>query len=330
MAFGLFTTGLAILFFFLIRSTAYSTDPGLITTAITADLLLTIPLIYLLLARRYHYSYRLVLPLFIAMIALGSWLLPREDRVVLNGIRTVAVPLIEIALLGFLALAVRKARNSFHAAASWDGTERIRTAAMEIVRHRIVATLLASELSMLYYLFRKPGGAVEAPPGSSSFGYHRNSPILAILGVLSLAVVIEIFAIHLLVGRWSLTAAWILTALGVYSLLFLIAHGRALVRKPHVITDSHLHVRNGLLWAVDIPLDRITAVQRGEAVGRDRGDTLNAVTLGSVNLTVTLDGKVDCTGIYGISKRCGTVRFHTDDPEALEAGLPCTKTTPTD
>jgi hypothetical protein len=182
---------------------------------------------------------------------------------------------------------------------------------------------------MFRYLFRKPGAQPEVPPGSRAFSSHRNSPVLALLGVLCLAVVIETFAIHLLVGRWSRPAAWILTSLSLYSLLFLIAHGRALVLKPHLISEGRLLVRDGLLWSAEIPLDRITTVDRCDNTGGRRKDTLSATTLVQGNLALTADGGIDCTGPYGIRKRYTTVRFLADDPRALEAALTCSNTTPT-
>ena len=183
---------------------------------------------------------------------------------------------------------------------------------------------------MFRYLLRKPGGPPEVPPGNRAFSSHRNSPVLALLAVLCLAVVIETFALHLLVGRWSRPAAWILTSVSVYSLLFLIAHGRAISLKPHLVAADHLRIRDGLLWSADVPLDRITAVDRGEKAGEHRKDALTVTTLTAGKMAVTIDGGVDCRGPYGIRRRFETVRFFADDPEELEASLQCTNMTPKD
>lgn len=40
---------------------------------------------------------------------------------------------------------------------------------------------------MFRYLFKKPGSPPEALPGSRLYSSHRNSPVLAILAVLSMA-----------------------------------------------------------------------------------------------------------------------------------------------
>ena len=72
LAFGLFTGTLAVLFHFVVRSAAYAEDSEVLAAAITADLLLTVPLVYLLLARKYRLPYRLAAPLFIAMIFLAA------------------------------------------------------------------------------------------------------------------------------------------------------------------------------------------------------------------------------------------------------------------
>jgi hypothetical protein len=73
----------------------------------------------------------------------------------------------------------------------------------------------------------------------------------------------EAALVHLLVARWSVTVAWILTALSVYGAVWLVAVARSFSLRPVLLTGDELIVRAGLLWTVRIPRSQVAIEHPG-------------------------------------------------------------------
>lgn len=305
----------------LARSATFAANPDLLSLAITVDLLLTVPLAYLLLARRFRISLRPLVPLFVAMLLLGTLILPAENRRILDAIRSVALPALELLVLGYLAYAIHDARKRFRSATSFDAMQRMRTAALKIAGSPALAAVLASELSIFYYGLRPLRAPREAPDDGQAFSSHRDSAAIAILATLTLVVVVETVGVHLLVSMWKPVVAWMLTALGAYSLFFVVAHARALALRPHVVSGARLFVRNGLLHSADIPLAAIADIRTPLSEDHGPGRILNAASPAVPNVAVTLRHEREAAGMYGIRKRFGCVLLHVDEPASFEALL---------
>ena len=302
----------------LARSEAFAANPDLLSLAITADLLLTVPLAYLLLARRFRMSLRPLVPLLVTMMLLGTLILPAEHRRVLDAIRSVALPALELLVLGYLVYAIHDTRKRFRSATSFDAMQRMRTAALKIAGSRALAAILASELSIFYYVFRPLRARREAPEDGQSFSSHRENAAIAILLTLTMVVVVETVGVHVLVSMWQPAVAWVLTALGVYSLFFVVAHARALALRPHVVSGAHLFVRNGLLHSVDIMMAEIEEIRTPVPENRGPGKILNAASPAAPNVAITLRREREATGMYGIRKRFRCVLLHVDEPASFE------------
>ena len=302
----------------LTRSAAFAASADVLSLAITADLLLTVPLAYLLLARKFRISLRPLVPLLVAMMLVGTLILPAENRGVLDGIRSVALPALELLVLGYLAYAIHDTRKRFRSATSFDAIQRMRTAALRLAGSRTWAAILASELSIFYYVLRPFRARHEAPDDGQPFSSHRETAAIAILATLTMVVVVETVGVHFLVATWKPWVAWILTALGVYSLFFVVAHARALPLRPHIVSGTHLFVRNGLLHSVDIPLAEIEDIRVPVPEIRGTGRVLNAASPMTPNVAVTLRRERETTGIYGIRRRFRCVLLHVDEPSSFE------------
>lgn len=67
-----------------------------------------------------------------------------------------------------------------------------------------------------------------------------------------MAVLVETAVVHMLVSQWISWVAWILTASGVYSVVWLLRDFNAARLNPSLITESGLELRTGLRWRADI------------------------------------------------------------------------------
>ena len=130
-----------------------------------------------------------------------------------------------------------------------------------VIPFQSVERAIRAEWSALYYAFAwraKP----EVPPNAQPFTLYKTSGIADLLMVLAPFSLIEIVLVHLLAARWSVTAAWVFTGLGLYSGIWMFALGRSFALRPGYVTDDEIVVRFGLLFSLRIPRDSIRLMQR--------------------------------------------------------------------
>lgn len=166
------------------------------------------------------------------------------------------------------------------------------------------------------------GGLRGRVPGSSRStgraGYG------AVLGALTLVIAAESAAVHLLVGLWSATAAWILTGLSVWALVWLVGDFRAFGARPIRIGPARMGLRFGLRWEAVVPLADVAGVERvrGAGPGTTPGEgVLVAAVLGRPNVLLRLSRPVEVTGLYGIRRTVRELRLRVDDPDGLVDAL---------
>ena len=80
----------------------------------------------------------------------------------------------------------------------------------------------------------------------------------AVVGVMLGLVAIEAFAVHLMMSRFSLPAACILTALSVYAIIWMVAEARAVVLNPLLVGNDELVARWGMLARERVPLGPVS------------------------------------------------------------------------
>ena len=163
------------------------------------------------------------------------------------------------------------------------------TAAMSPVLGRL-AEVLVPEVAVFRYALLGGWARPEVGPTETPFSAHRTSGFVAILTTLAGLSVVEIAAAHLVAGQWWPRVAWLLTGLSSYSLLWLLAHGQAVRRRPVLLTTTHLVVRVGFVWRVAIPVGQVLRVQKMTDVPAAVPGLLNAarLLLTPPNLLLTL------------------------------------------
>lgn len=231
---------------------------------------------------------------------------------------------LELALVTYLIVLTRRAwAGSADAAA--DPVTRFRSAARQVIGSRIPADILTSELSNLYYAFRRRS----QPNHGDSYTMHQRAGYLSILVGLSLVILVETAAVHMLARQWSSTVAWILTGLSGYALVWLIGDYRAIVGRPIRVTATHLHMRLGVRWEADIPRPSIARAHLLRPnTDKPAGDTLVLAVLGQPNLSVELKEPVEVTGMYGFRRKVRNLWLCADEPASLCSALSSTEAAP--
>lgn len=124
---------------------------------------------------------------------------------------------------------------------------------------------------------------------------------------------------HLLIALWSPVAAWLLTALSLYTVLWLIGDYRAVRLRPTLLHDGALEVRVGMRWNRRLPPAGVHAVRPAPASPLP-GSTpgyLNASVVGSPNLLLELTGPLEARGPYGWRKEVTLLGLTVDDADAF-------------
>jgi hypothetical protein len=287
----------------LVRGLERYPHPDRVAAAIAFDLTFTVTfLAWLFPVRSGRWPPISLIPVFLLSIGLATRVLPAENRHWLEALRWIAVPL-EIGLLGWIALraarAVRVAKAA--SAADLDTWDRIRQAARSILWNRTVADILAFEASVVVFAFR-PRRPPHVPAGATPF-----------------------FAtLHFLLARWSAPLAWTLTALGLYTLVYLLADWRAVHTRPTLLDDEFLTVRTGLRWTIRIPRSAIESIGRrppSPADERAWGKALRAYVIGGANVWIHLREAVEAEGVYGRRRSTRSIATSVDEPEKLSVAL---------
>lgn len=233
----------------------------------------------------------------------------------------VLVAVAELALLAFIVYKALQLRKKFseRAATGMDLYDALRESSCSVVGS-VAGGALAYETTLLYYA---AAGWFRSPElGDGAFTVHRNVAYVPLMVAVMIAVVVETVAVHLLLRLWSPVAAWVMTAISLYTLIWLIGDVHAVRQRPIRVQDGMLHLRLGLRWDAKIPLALIKSV---ETPGNDEHSggrqNLKAVLFGAPNLRLVLSEPVRAVGFYGIRRKVQSIDLHVDDPGGLTAAL---------
>jgi hypothetical protein len=291
-------------------------DP--LSLGFAVDLALTVPLLAYLLTVR-HAGWPLLSLPALALLGLVTVLLfgPAGLPLPFRSPEALLIAL-ECGLVGFIAVRAHHAwRRSSDAAT--DALERLRLAAREVVPVEPVADALAHELAVVYYALFSWRSPASVPEEAQAFSYHRRSGYGGVVVAVLMLSVVEGAAVHLLLARWSVLAAWALTLLTIYGVLWFVADYRASVLRPVLLTPTLLRVRTGLRWSVQVARFDVAGVERSEPPGTEA--VLRAVLLGQPTHWIRLRAPVVANGPYGFKRTVEWVALAVDDAEGFTAAL---------
>jgi hypothetical protein len=274
------------------------------------DVAITVPALYWMLVVRGGLQPLVTLaPLCLLGLVRATYLAPGIAR---------ARPAVGAAaeFAAFALIAVRLRRGWHAAGVDRDVLERIEAAAREIVPVRRVAAILSTELAVFYFAFASWRRSPAVPSGSQAFSIHEQSGVAALFGTLAGVSVMEAALVHLVVMRWSAAAAWVLTGLSIYGMIWLAALARAFVMRPVLVQEGHLVVRSGMMWTVRVSLGMICAV---ESAGGDFD--LKLPPASEPNVLLRFAAPTTAHGMYGMTRRISSLGLAVDDRNGFVRAL---------
>ena len=138
-----------------------------------------------------------------------------------------------------------------------------------------------------------------------------------VLGALTVLGALETVVVHVLLP-WE-TARWVLLAVSLYALVWVLGSGLSLFQHPHLLRDDELVLRFGHLRSVAVPLAGLVAVRRSAESEHRRvlvrdGDRLVLSGMGDTDVELRFDPPVHVAVQVDPVAR---VAFSVDEPQAV-------------
>jgi len=280
--------------------------------AISMDLIFTAPLVYYFLIRKTKISKLTVVTLAILGIYIAYLVIPEEHQKIINLARYGLIPLVEISIVAFIILKIRKLWVAVKSVKneSPDFFTTLKIAVHEVLPKRI-APAFVLEIAMIYYCFfawKKP----TIP--NNAFTYHKKSGLSLIFGVFIGLVLVETFVFHLLVERWSPIVAWIGTSLSLYSIIQIIGIIKSASRRPIILEDEKVLLRFGIMSETEVRYEDIEKIELSQRTINNNPLAKKLGTeLTSQNIIIYLKKENTIHGLFGIKKKFNTLSFFVDD-----------------
>lgn len=302
----------------LCRSQIFSSNPEQLAIAVTLDFIITLPLIYFLSIRNSQIPKFTVFTVFIIAFLSAGFILPQEHQSFYQLLKRFLLPAVEIAVIGFILFKVRALTIELkkQPGKSTDFYDTLSLATQNIFPGRI-GQLLATEIAVIYYALRlKKNPSLS----ESQFSYNKKSGIISIISILLLLILVETFVIHLVVEKWSVALAWILTFFSAYACLQVLALLRSMSARLIEIDEDNqvLKLRYGFFAQTYIPFKLIDRIEESRKFLDSDSPIVKLSTLGSIdshNLILHAKEELTIHKIYGMKKHFKALAFFIDEKE---------------
>ncbi|MDO1500132.1 hypothetical protein Q2T40_08300 [Winogradskyella maritima] len=304
----------------LTKSALFNSENQLLSIAISADVLLTVPLIYFLSIRKTKIPRISVVPITIIGLLIGYVILPLEQQLYLNLFKAWALPVIEVGVASCIIFNVYKTLKGFkkEKQTGLDFYDALK-AVCEKSLPKAVVPFLITEISVFYYGFLCWKGPKLK---DNQFTYHKDSGKPTLLMALIFLIAVETFALHLLIAKYSTVSAWILTGLSIYSGIQILGFLKSIYQRPITIDDDKVYLNYGIMKSTIIPLRDIASIELSTKDFDEKSEIKKFSFLGSLeghNIILHLSEEHKMTGLYGTSKTYKGLALHVDEKVAFKA-----------
>lgn len=265
-----------------------------------------------------------IYPVIVVALSIAGFVLPSAPHTYFDWVKKLIPALVELIILGFVLSKIRTIVQNFHKA---QQNEIYVADALAVSFKQALGDLpglgvVLTEFSLLYFAFAgwfKKFSSSD--PGHLPFSYHRRSGYAAIAGVLLLVLITETAALHLLLQRWSLFAAWIFTGLSIYGAFWLLGDYHAMRLHPIVLTREFLYLRMGLRWRATVLLAEIINIQNFNPREKRTADYLRLTVFGDPRFVIRCKQPVTVQGLFGIKRKVHRIGLAVDDEKLFREEL---------
>jgi hypothetical protein len=312
----IFVIGLIV---FISNSTIFNINPHAVSIGITLDLILTVPLLHFFLIRKTSLPKITILPFFIIGLLVATIILPAENQQLLHFSKTWILPIVELVVLLIVVLKVREAISNYNhnKELAVDFFTALKSICSKLLPG-YMAIFLASEIAVIYYGFIRWR---KIKTSKHEFTYHKHSATMGLLITLIFLVLAETTIMHLLIAKWSLLIAWILTALSIYTSVQLLGFLKSIPLRPISITNDKVFLRYGILSETTVTIENIESVDISnkfitfDTVTRSLSPFRN---IEGHNVIIRLKEENVISGLYGINRKFRILALHVDNKDEFK------------
>jgi len=304
----------------LTKTSIFQNAPADLSIGILLDLLITIPVVYLLLIRKTKIPKFTTVYVFLVGILIASLIIPTAHQSLLTSIKYIAIPVIELGILSMLIYKIVALNKSFKNKKSNENDfyDNLLIACNETFPGRL-GRVLATEVAVIYYLF---ASSKKQTTKETEYTYFQKSGIKSVVGVFLFLILVETFVVHILVQEWNVTIAWVLTGLGLYTIMQIVAILRSMNKRLISIDHQNkvVRLRYGFACQSSIPFEQIERIESTrKSLPKDKSYTSLSIfdLLDSHNLVIHLNETQTLHKIYGMQKNYKSIAVYIDDKDAF-------------
>ena len=304
--------------YLLIHSRLFMENPDILSFGLTFDMTISIPILYYFLARKGKLPKALLIPIFMLSLIAAALILPRDHRQFLDLIKHAIFPL-EAFITAYLILKITRVVKEYKRLKPKSGlgfSVILKECLVKTIGHGKIPDILSTEISMLYYglfAWKRPKQPLE-----NAFTAYKKNGYGSIVGALAFLSLTEVLAFHVFFMQISIIAAWIIFALNLYGIIFILADFNATRREPTYIEDEKLYINAGIRWKAVIPLKDIKSVELSNESSRGKQIIRAMTILSSPNLVIVLEKTHRADGPYGIRKNFDKILLNLDEPQRFK------------
>ena len=243
---------------------------------------------------------------------------------------TLAVLLVDYLKVSQFLVLVREREN---ARCSHD--HAVQSALAGTLKSRLLLRLLQSELLVLYYAFFANFERDGVSTRYTHFSYAKSSNAHDVFLFVAISQLPFLPFVHVFLEiNKGPVAAWAVTLLTLWSVVWFLAQSEAVKFRPIELSDDHLRYRFGLSWSADIPLDQIKSARLISVSETLSDDNLFMSPLGSSrNVMLEFHTPTRFSGPYKQKRRETKAAISLDSPlpflkELENRGVPVLSTRP--
>ncbi|WP_017731598.1 hypothetical protein [Nafulsella turpanensis] len=303
----------------IVLSGIFLRNPDVLSFAVTTNMTITAPLLYLFLIRKKKVPNTTAVPFFIGGLLLATFLLPESYHFYTDLLWKYAFPLIELSVLSMVVYKTAQVIRTFRKErGSVDFLSVFRSSAAKVLGSQRIANVLATEVAVFYYGLFSWRKSNSLP--ALQFSYHKENGATAVYAVIIFLLLIETAAIHFIADLWSPPLAWILTISSMYACLQLLGHLKAMRQRPVAIGRKSIHIRYGLMGDGEVPFDSIESIRFAQEVPEEKGVYHLSLLkiLEPYNMEIKLKKSLSLFSMYGIRKEYHTLLLNIDKKKTFK------------
>lgn len=303
----------ALLFSLIVLSThAIQLYGQKLATAITFDLIITLPLLNLYLFRKNASAKYISSLLFTVGIIAAGFIIPKTEQAALHLIKVWLTPAVEVVVMFLLIRKVNTVvKDQRSAGKNLDFYNSLKSTLTKLFPP-FAANVLAVEIAVFYYLFVD---WKKVTYDGNNFSYHKKSGSIALLLVLVFIVIIETSAVHLLLAKWSELVAWILTGVSIYLAFQIFGLVKSMLKRPIRLSQNCVHICYGIFADASFDILDISHIEKStkDIVGRQPLYLSPLKKFEGQNTIIFLRKPCTAKLLYGKTKVFDTLFLHIDE-----------------